>query len=156
MKKMKNVMKRAALGVPLGIALGHVITVFVSLGWGNGHFAPCVPAMVEMVGSELGAVMLQTLLCGILGAAFSGAAVVWEMEEWSLAKQSGVYFLTTALVMLPIAYVNHWMEHSVKGFMGYLGIFTLVFLLVWGIQYLCIRHHIQKMNASLRKTSERP
>lgn len=153
-KIMKSIMKRAAFGFPLGIAIGHVITIFGSYFWGNGQFAPCDPEMIAMVGNEIHAVMVQTLLCGLLGAAFSGAAVVWEQEDWSLAKQSGVYFLTMALVMIPIAYVNHWMEHSLKGFLNYFGIFTMIFLLVWGIQYTAIRYHIKKVNASLENTRE--
>lgn len=152
---MKNFLKRAAFGFPLGIAIGHMITIFGSYFWGNGDFAPCATAMIATVGNEINAVMLQTLLCGILGAAFSGGTIVWEVENWSLAKQSGVYFLLTALVMLPIAYVNHWMDHSTRGFLEYLGIFAGTFLLVWGSQYISIRHHIKKMNANLPKSSDR-
>jgi len=30
-----------------------------------------------------------------------------------IAKQTGIYFLILSLTMFPIAYITHWMEHSV-------------------------------------------
>lgn len=62
----KQLLLRGLLGFPIGIALGYLITILVSLGWGGGAYAPCMPALADAVGSEIGAVMLQALLCGLL------------------------------------------------------------------------------------------
>ena len=118
----KTAVLRGLLGVPLGIALGHVISIFSSLNWAGGYFSPCVPAFVESMGSEIAAVALQTALCGVMGAVFGAASVVWNREAWSIARQSVVYFLAAALAMLPIAWVTHWMEHSVAGVVLYLSL----------------------------------
>lgn len=152
---MKKVFQRALLGFPLGIAIGHVIEIIGSLFWGSGHYAPCVPALVESVGSEVYAVMLQALLCGIVGAGFAGASVIWEMEDWPLVKQTGIYFLTSSLLIMPVAYVTHWMEHSVKGFFQYFGIFAVIFLVIWVVDYTVWRHNVKKMNDKLGKTKDR-
>ena len=109
----KKLFLRGALGFPIGIAIGYVITICISLRWAGGYYPPCVPELAEALGSEIGAVALQALLCGLLGVGFAASSVIWEMESWSIARQTGVYFFIISLIMLPIAYVAYWMEHSV-------------------------------------------
>lgn len=146
----KEVIKRGLFGFPVGIAIGFVITIIISAFVGDGVFYPVTPEFAETVGTELGAVVLQTVFCGIMGSGFAMASVIWEIDSWSLAKQSGVYFLIASLVMLPIAYISEWMEHSVVGVLSYIGIFVAIFVSVWLIQYFCWKRKIKKMNSSLK------
>ena len=146
----KTAVLRGLLGIPLGIALGHVISIFSSLNWAGGFFSPCVPAFVESMGSEIAAVALQTALCGVMGAVFGAASVVWNREDWCIARQSVVYFLAAALAMLPIAWVTHWMEHSAAGIALYAAIFAAVFAAVWLSQYLLLRRRIREINQKMK------
>ena len=43
----KEALLRGLLGVPLGIALGHIISLLASLGLAGGEFSPCVPSLVQ-------------------------------------------------------------------------------------------------------------
>jgi hypothetical protein len=99
--------------------------------------------------SELGAVALQTFLCGLLGAAGAGGSVVWE-TDWGILRQTGTNFLILAGAMLPIAYVTGWMEHSVKGFLLYFAAFTLIFALIWLVQYLALKRRVKKLNEKVQ------
>ena len=112
----KKVFLRGLIGFPVGISIGYIITILISLIWGKGYYSPCVPELAVIMGSEIKAVMLQAFLCGLLGIGFGSASVIWEIEEWGLVKQTGIYFLIISLVMLPVAYFTYWMEHSIKGF----------------------------------------
>lgn len=145
----KEALLRGLLGVPLGIALGHIISLLASLGLAGGEFSPCVPSLVQAMGSEVAAVALQTGLSGLLGAAFGAGSVVWFLDHWSLVKQTGVYFLIGSLAMLPIAYLAHWMEHSLRGILGYFLIYLAIFAGIWAIQYLTWRRRIGKLNQKL-------
>jgi len=147
----KKVLQRALLGLPLGICLGYAITILISLIVGNGEYLPVPPQLVLDLGNEINAVLVQTLLCGILGAGFAAASVIWEMEDWSLVKQTGLYFLISSLLMIPVAWLANWMEHSFRGFVIYFGIFLIIFVIIWLIQYLFIRENIKKMNAKITK-----
>lgn len=149
----EKMLRRGLLGLPIGIAIGHVITLMVSAGFGDGAYYPVTPELIDAMGSELNAVVLQTVLCGIMGAGFAAASVIWELD-WSLAKQSGVYFLTASLLMLPIAYAANWMEHSLAGFLSYAGIFAAIFVAVWLTQYFSWKQKIKKMNAVVHKNKE--
>ncbi len=147
----KKIALRGMLGFPLGITMGYLITIIVSLIWGNGHYAPCVPDLVTTMGSEINAVMLQTLLCGILGAGFGIASVIWDMENWGIVKQTGIYFLIVSVIMMPIAYITHWMEHSLKGILLYFGIFFIIFVIIWIVQFVIAKHNVKRLNETLYK-----
>lgn len=147
----KIVLQRALLGIPLGICLGYAITILISLIVGNGEYLPVPPQLVLDLGNEINAILVQTLLCGILGAGFAAASVIWEMEDWSLVKQTGLYFLISSLLMIPVAWLANWMEHSFRGFVIYFGIFLILFVIIWLIQYLIIRENIKKMNTKITK-----
>ena len=147
----KKLIMRGLFGVPAGIALGFVITLIISACTGTGAFYPAAPELIDTMGNELNAVALQTVLCAIMGAGFAAASVIWELDAWSLAKQSGIYFLIISVIMLPIAYVTNWMKHTVLGVLSYAGIFAAIFVVVWLSQYLLWKRKIKKMNAAVDK-----
>ena len=146
----KQAVLRGMLGFPIGIAIGYILSIVFSLGWGDGGYYPCVPALEEAMGSQINAVLVQTLLSGLLGIAFSASSVIWEIDHWSIAKQTGIYFLITSLVMMPTAYINNWMEHSVAGFISYFGIFAGIFIAIWAAQYFRWKRKVDKMNEKLK------
>ena len=149
-KLKKKIFFRGILGFPSGIAIGYVITILISLGWGQGSYYPCVPELTNLLGNEINAIILQAVLCGFLGAAFAAASVIWEMERWSIVRQTGIYFFIISVVMLPVAWFLYWMEHSIKGFLSYFGIFAAIFVFIWVTQYLIGRRNVRKMNERLK------
>lgn len=142
----KQALLRGLLGFPLGIAFNCILAVIISLIKGDGHYYPCVPSLIESVGSEIGAVTLQVVLGGLLGASFAAASVIWEIENWSIAKQTAIYFSVTAIAMLPIAYLTEWMEHTLIGFLLYFGIFLVIFIIMWLFQYCYWKRKIRVLN----------
>ena len=122
-----------------------------SLVHGSGEYAAVAPALIEATGSELNAVLVQFLLTGLIGAGCGAASVIWQLEHWSIVKQSGVYFLLIALLMLPTAYLCHWMEHSFWGMAGYLLIFAGIYLAVWLTQYWIWKGRVRAINRRLPK-----
>lgn len=146
----KEVLKRLFLGVPFGITIGSVITILISVGLGDGAYYPCVPALIETVGTPLHAVILQTVLCGVLGAVSCAGSVIFSLEGWSILKQSGIYFLILSAAMMPIAYVLYWMEHNLWGAIGYFFMFVLIFIFVWISQYIMWKRKLKKMNQKLK------
>lgn len=145
----KKILLRAISGLPIGLSIGYLITIAISLIWADGYYASCVPELAERMGSEINAVILQALLFGILGMGFGGCSVIWEIENWGIAKQTGIYFLIVSLIMMPIAYVTYWMEHSIQGIVSYFGIFVFIFAIVWAIQYGRAKHNIKEMNEKM-------
>lgn len=150
----KKIIMRSLLGFPIGIAIGYLITILTSLGWANGYYLPCVPELISVMGNEINAVILQTVLCGILGTGFAASSIIWEMDNWSIVKQTGIYFSINSVIMLPIAYFAYWMEHSIVGFFIYFGIFVLIFVIIWITQFVIVKHNIRKINEKLLQTKD--
>ena len=151
----KKIILRGLLGFPLGITVGYSITILTSLIWANGFYSPCAPELTAMAGSEINAVLLQALLCGLLGAGCAAGSVIWEMERWGIVKQTGLYFLLISVLMLPVAYFARWMERSLIGFLSYFGVFALIFVIYWMVFFFIGKYNVSKMNANLHKKSER-
>lgn len=149
MSMKKSILCRGILGGCVGIALSCLIAIFISLGWGNGAYLFCPPALIEAVGTEAGAAALQALLSALMGAALSAGSLIWEVERWSLMKQTALYLGLSAAAYLPVAYLLHWMEHSLRGMLGYLGSFLVFFAVVWGIQYGLARRKVARLNRHL-------
>ena len=129
----------------------YLITIGVSLVIGDGNYYPCVPALAQRFGNELTAVVVQMALGAVLGAGFAGASMIWEQDDWSLLKQTGIYFAITSVLMMTIAYICEWMEHSVRGVLIYFGIFFAIFVVVWLVQYAIWKARISKIKRKLEK-----
>ena len=147
----KKILMRGLFGLPTGIAIGFVITLIISICIGNGSFYPVTPELIDAAGNELNAVILQTVLCAIMGAGFAAASIIWELDSWSLAKQSGIYFMIISVIMLPIAYSTNWMKHTALGVLSYVAIFVAIFVVVWLSQYLLWKRKIKQMNTLVNK-----
>ena len=145
----KKILLRGILGFPIGLAIGYTITIILSLIFANGYYSPCVPELTVIMKSEINAVMLQAFLCGILGTGFAACSVIWEIERWGIVKQTGIYFLIISVIMMPIAYVTYWMEHSLKDMLCYFGIFAFIFAVIWIIQYFIAKKEVKKLNENL-------
>lgn len=145
---MKNQMLlRGLFGFPIGIAIGNMISIIISAIIGDSGFHFCAPSLIEfMSGNAFNAALFQFILSGILGSVFAASSVIWDLDHWSFSKQTGTYFLITACAMMPIAYVTHWMEHSLSGFVSYFLIFVVIFFITWIIQYLFWRKKIRQLN----------
>lgn len=147
MKKM--IIRRGIAGFPIGIAIGYVITIFTSFYYADGYYSPCVPELIDMMGNEINAVIFQTILCGAIGAGFAASSVIWDIGHWSLVKQTGIYFVIISLIMMPVAYFAYWMEHSVKGFFSYFGIFVFLYVVIWMVEFFVGKHNVKHMNERL-------
>ena len=145
----KNILCRSALGFPIGIAIGHLISIFQSLIWADGYYSPCTPELVSAMGNEINAVLLQTMLCGLLGISFGGCSVIWQIDGWSLVRQTGIHFFIVAVVMMPIAYFSYWMEHTMMGLLSYLAIFATIFAAIWLVFFFTGKYYVSRMNEEL-------
>lgn len=147
----EKILFRGAIGFPIGISIGYGITILISVIFAGGYYSPCVPELIAAMGNEINAVIVQALLCGLLGTGFGASSVIWEIDHWSIVKQTGIYFLIVSVIMMPIAYFNYWMEHSIAGFLSYFGIFTFIFVIVWITEFFIGKHNVRKMNENLRR-----
>ena len=85
----KKVILRSLIGAPIGLSISFIITLIISVIINKGEYYPVMPKLTALCGNELNAVVIQTVCSLIYGAAFGGASIIWDMENWSLLKQTG-------------------------------------------------------------------
>jgi hypothetical protein len=150
----KKAIQRGLLGIPHGITIGYLITILISLIYGYGNFHPVAPPLVEYFESVISAVVAQTFLCALIGGISAGASIIWEIDRWSLARQTGTNFAILGITLLPIAYLMHWMQRTLLGFLIYFGTFVLVFLIVWLVNYFYWKSKIKEINQQLSSKTD--
>ena len=157
---MKKIVSRVLYSFPIGISCSVGISLFLSLLFGEGKYYPFAASLVFFTGSEVKAMLMQTILSGILGSVFGGMSFIWEIERWSILKQTAVYFLSVSIPMMGISYLLYWMEHSLNGFLLYFLIFVMVFIVVWlfnlAMYWIKIRKMNQNLNVEKRGNEEIP
>ena len=148
-KLWKEAIRRALIGMPIGLAIGTVITIINSLNVGDGNYYPVVQALIQDCGSEMNAVLIQAL-CNLLYGAVVGGSTVVYYTDWSLAKMSIVHLIAISLSVLPTAYFMHWMKHTFVGFLVYFGVFLLVYAILWLISYRRARRSVEALNRKVQ------
>lgn len=147
---MKKILLRSLIGAPIGVTVSLIITAVISMLIGDGNYYPVVPSAIDSFGSEMTAVLVQTILSFVYGAAYGGASVIWE-SEWSILKMTLAHLLICSVATLPIAYVMHWMKHSPQGILRYFAIFFGIYFVIWLSQYAGMRKKINEINQGLSK-----
>lgn len=146
----KNIILRCLIGASTGLSISFIITLIISAIINRGEFYPVDPQLMQLCGNELNAVIVQTVGSLIYGAAFGGATVVWEIERWSLLKQTVVHCFVISLASFPIAYFMYWMPHNFWGIAVYIFIFFAIYFFIWCSQYFAIKKRIKEFNGKVK------
>ena len=115
----KKVAIRCLIGAPIGVAINTIITIAISLIVGDGRFYAVVPELIADCGTEINAVLLQTICSLLYGAAWAGASIIWEVDNWSILRQTTTHLIICSLCTFPIAYFMRWMNHSILGILSF-------------------------------------
>ena len=145
----KKIIRRCLAGMPVGVMISVVITIIISLTNGDGKYYMVHPDLVTDCGTEIAAVIIQTLCSMLYGAAFAGASVVWD-TDWSLTKMTAVHFLICSAATFPIAYLIRWMNHTPAGILRYFGIFLAVYVAIWIVAYMKTKRNINAINQKVK------
>lgn len=146
---IKKILQRFALGFMFEVFAANLITILFSINMGKGVYYGINSGIMSICETELGAVIFQFLLAGGVGAVFGVSTLLWEIDKWSLAKQTVVHFFVITTVMLFTVYVCNWMTHSVKGFITWIGLFVVVYIIIWTICYSSYKRKIKEINKAI-------
>lgn len=147
----KKVLLRTLVGAPLGFLISSAIALIISFVIGDGAYYPVIPALIEDCGGELRAVLLQGACSLLYGAAWGGASVIWEMERWSLLRQTVTHLVICSSATFPVAYFMRWMPRNVGGIFGYYGIFLGIYAFIWLMTYVSMRARVRAFNQKVQE-----
>ena len=138
---LARIFKRAGLGFLLGMAMGNIIAYITSSGSG----LPVAPQLIEVVGSEAGALLMQTILSGFIGAAGFGGMLFYEIEEWCMLRTMATHFALISAVYLTVSRVLFWIS-SLTELLVMEGIMLAAYLIVWIIMCAVYRSQVNELN----------
>lgn len=143
---MKKALLRGFLGMPLGVFISTTIGVMYSLAYGQLMVVP--PS--HGAASQLQAYLIQYVASMIIGFAFAFGSAIFEVDEWSLAKQTVLHFLLTSLVFFPCSIMAGWVQPDALSILAYFLIFIAIYLIIWFSQYNSLKRKIAKLNEKLQ------
>lgn len=76
------------------------------------------------------------LLNGFIALVIGGTTVIYNVDQWSLTKQSIVHFLLMLITVFPILIISGWFPNeSLSDILTILGIFASSGLVIWTIMF---------------------
>ncbi|TCZ74014.1 DUF3021 domain-containing protein [Paenibacillus albiflavus] len=146
---MKHLLRRVVGGFVIGVMIGQIVQILISLKWGQGKYMPVVVHFRSFFDSEMTAVILQNLLTGIIGVTFATSALIFGIVKWSPLKQYIVHFCITAFVWIPIVMLL-WMPTTSISILIFFINFLGTYVITWVIQYQISKNDIKQINAAIR------
>lgn len=149
----KIVLKRAAtsfcISAMCGMLVNLLIELIVRLVTGDTSFVPLSPEYRQYFPSDTIAMEINVLLYGVIGAAFSAAAVVYEWVRIGFLIQNLIYFLLTGLVWVPIVALIWQLSGYPEALLSTLAGFAATYIIMSVVGYRIMRRDVGEINKAL-------
>ena len=97
---IKKALLRGFFGVPIGVFIMTLVELVISLTLGK--VTTISPSHLGNA-SDLTIYTIQFILSCLMGFSFAISSTYFEVENWSIAKQTGLHFITISIVYFPAA-----------------------------------------------------
>ena len=104
MTAIKDLIRLAVVGFVLGIIIGDIMVVAFTASEGISLAAP---ELIEEFG-YVPAVILQTLLSGVLGCICFGATIVYYKDEYNILEATCIHMVIAFCTLIPISNFLWW------------------------------------------------
>ena len=145
----KEAVKRAIMGFIYGVFIGQTILILESLMARDGNFYPVAASLVDLAGTKIAAVIIQYFLTGLIGTTFAATTVLFEIDSWSLLKQTIIHFIITSIVMYIAGFLCGWFPHKLSSTLIWFGIFIVIYVIFWISFSSYYKNKVKKMNEAL-------
>ena len=144
---LKKAVLRGLLGMPLGVFISTTIGLIYSLVYGELMVIPPVDGAI----TPLKAYAIQYIVSMVIGFVFAFGSAIFEVDRWSIAKQTVMHFLLTSIVFLPCSIMARWVDFNFISVLVYFIIFIIIYIAIWFIQYFSWKNKIIKLNRKLQE-----
>lgn len=139
-----------ALCVTVNIIVLMIKTMSTVKMTGDAQAMPeLVPEYAAFFDNLFMALMVQTLLCGLIGFAFGCCSVIMEIAKWSMVRQAVVHFLLTACVWVPVSIFCWGLGRYLISFISVFLSMVFTYTVVWTCQIIICRREVARINAQL-------
>jgi len=136
---MKTVLRRALIGFVIGMAVGNLIAAL------TGHSSLVSEKLLTRTGSLSAALLTQTLLSGVIGAAGMGGTALYEIDRLPLLVIDLAHYALVLAVFLPSGYYLGWFP-TAGVVLAMAGIMFAVHFSVFLIMCAIYRRQVKELN----------
>lgn len=129
--------KRALIGIPMGVGMSFTVTL---ISW------------IMFYSDSLLSLEIFTryfIAGALVGAIQAGATVIWEIDEWNIHKQLGVFGSLIVISFFSAVSIGQYFELTVFNVSLYLGGFGLLYLILIVVNYHHNKTWIHSINQKL-------
>ncbi|MFD0705312.1 DUF3021 domain-containing protein [Alloscardovia venturai] len=154
MKKVLISSLRATMfGAIAGIFIGFWMCIIFNASAGNfTTLLPSGPTWTSHFSSVLVAFIMSAVLWMLMGVVFSLSSY-WLFAEnpWNLGitATTFIHFIITSICSILIAFATGWYSISWSNAINFMIIFTVIYLIIWGINMLIYRAKVRELNRRL-------
>jgi len=146
---MKKFGKTLLSGGLIGITFGYLIALLFSTLFQADYLFPSAPRFVSHFSSPLLATQISTLLWILIGEVWTFSSWLFEIERWSITKQTIMHCLCSYVGMTPLAILCGWFPLNFFWLTAYTGIYILIYAVIWTIEMYFARRNISQLNILL-------
>lgn len=146
---MKRLWHTLLIGAIGGIVIGYLMALGFSTFFNTTYLFPSNPTFVSHWSSPLAATQLSTLLWILIGEAWAFSSWLFEIETWSITKQTIAHCLCSYLGMTPLAILCGWFPLNVRWFGFYTLVYTGAYIGLWLIEMALARIKVIQLNQQL-------
>ncbi|MCR4557441.1 MAG: DUF3021 domain-containing protein [Saccharofermentans sp.] len=129
----------------MGVLINLIIDA-VANATGNAGFISMSPQYVALFPTPVIAAYCNVLIYGIIGAVFSGATIIYEVERIGFVIQSLIYFLITAAASMGITVVLWQLHRYPEAFISTMAGYLATHIIMITIEYRKVKADIKAIN----------
>jgi hypothetical protein len=148
----KKIFKLALTGFILGMIIGNLIS-FLTCDKSAKPLVIVSKVLIERTGSVRDALIVNTLLSGLLGMVSFIGVIFHDPDEfdWGMTKAAVYHFLLIMAFNIPIALYCGWVDPDFVSLLIWIGMMALSYFIVWLIMYLRCKKETEELNKLLKK-----
>lgn len=119
MNFLKKFLIRGLYGIPLGVFISQAISVIYALIYPND-----IPSNI---------IVTQFFIASLFGFYCSAISTIFEVDTWSLLKQTVIHFICCSVVYFPVAMFAGWIPKGINNpiFIQSFISFIIIYCIVW-------------------------
>lgn len=119
MKYIREIMRRGFRGMAFGVFINQALFAIMTSFFG-------------LEGSiEFNALAQQFIISALFGFYAIAISIVFEIDSWSLLRQTIVHFILLSVVYFPVAIYANWLPEYTVARIPFAVFYILVYIIVW-------------------------
>ena len=144
----KDFVKLIVMCFIAGALIGDGIAWILSLDNGAGSLV--APEFANDVGEPL-AILIQTVLCGLMGVFGLAGSKVYGSERFNILQATSLHAVMIIPLVMITCYICCWTGRSVKSTLVFGGVMVMMYIIIWITMYISCRAQVKQINEMLEK-----